>query len=391
MLRLHLLWWLSYLLWATSSCSPSATPIVPVSPYPAQSPVPLPSPSAATGAIQRLPVTIRGGVLPAPDGSLLVGWDVENGAGRPTVALYDLEGHVHGRYESSNAHRLSAVWLPDSSGFFIWDMVIDQTTKPGPVMVMERNGKVHSTGLEGINPAISPDRVWVAGTHLGQVPSENAVQVVSYSGGAVRALAESETALFLGWEGDQIVYFNKGGIYAVPVTGGSTTRLVSLRPEDDVTQPPGGPINSPDGQVLIVLLNRAPYVLARGKLRSLTDVAANVFPLPAVASQPGLWTGPHEALGLLPQSELVILDLLSGTVESHTGLYGIDMADAVSWPWLTWRAGTVIHATNFETKIGLNLGEEPVAGGIFSIGEGKFLLHGDGETYLINPSLAAGR
>ncbi|MDE3088789.1 MAG: hypothetical protein KGJ80_05335 [Chloroflexota bacterium] len=318
-----------------------------------------------------------------------MGWDVENGVERPTVALYDLEGHGRGQYESPNGLRLSALWLPDSSGFFIWNVVLDQASKPGPVVVMERNGKVHSTGLEGIDPAISPNRAWVAATHLGQASSRNAVQVVSYSGGAARTVVEGENVLFLGWEGDQIVYFAKGGIYAIPVVGGSATRFVSLRPEDDVTQPPVGPISSPDSQVLIVFLNQTPFVLARGKLRSLMEAEAGAFPLPAVASQLGLWTGPHEALGLLPpQSELVILDLLTGAVERHTGLYGIDMADAVSWPWLTWRAGTLIHITSLETKIDLNLGEEPVAGGIFPLGEGRFLLHGNGETYLMNPSLA---
>ncbi len=375
----------------TACSTPSAANATPT-PIPAAArqatPTPEPTAPAAPRAIQRLPVAITGGVLPAPDGSLLVGWTVEGGVERPTVALYDLEGHVLGRYNSTNGLLLNALWLADSSAFLIWNQILDSSSKPGPIVVMDREGKIHSTGLAGINPVLSPDGVWLAATRLGVASDKNAVEIVSYAGGAVQTVIQGEDLSFLGWQGDQIVYFARGGIFAIPVRGGSATQLISLQPEDEITQPPDGPTSSPDGQVLIVLLNHQPSVLARGKLRSLAAGEPGVATLPAVASRPGLWAGPHESLGVSSQGELLIIDMLSGAVERRTGLGGVERADAVSWPWLAWRADTVLHATNLETKVNLNLGEEPVEGGIFPLGKGQFLLHGNGESYLIAPSLA---
>lgn len=355
------------ILWSTTACETPPNP-----------PTPVPSPTAVQRGFQRLAIPVAGGLLPSPDGTLLAGLDLP----ARMLTLYDLTGQVRGQYKSPGGVPLNMRWLSDSSGLFVWN----DTPKPGPLPIVDRQGKGLATGLEGSAPALSPDGAWVAANRLGSPPEQNAVEVIPRSGGAVRTLVQGSGVQFLGWQGDHVISFAPGGIYVIPAMGGESKLLTSVSAGEELLPPPLGPASSPDGQVLVLSTGRQVYL-------TLIGTQLRPYPPVSVPGTPVFWTGPHQALGLSPQNELLLLDMVSGTVERHTGAYAPGGVEAVSGTWVAWitevtSEESTLHLTNFQTRVALDLGKPPVSGLIYSLGKGRFVLHGEGKTYIIDPSLA---
>lgn len=355
------------ILWSTTACETPPNP-----------PTPVPSPTAVQRGFQRLAIPVAGGLQPSPDGTLLAGLDLH----AQMLTLYDLTGHVRGQYKSPGGAPLNMRWLPDSSGLFVWK----NDSIPGPLSIVDRRGKVLATGLEGSASALSPDGAWVAAKRSGSTPEQNAVEVIPRNGGAVRTLVRGSGVQFLGWQGDQIISFAPGGIYAIPAIGGESKLLTSVPAGEELLPSPFGPASSPDGQVLVLSTVRQIY---------LTFVGTQLRPYPPVSvpGTPVFWTGPHQALARSPQNELLLLDMLSDTVERHTRAYAPGEIEAVSETWVAWITEvtgeeSTLHLTNFQTRVDLDLGKLLVSGLVYSLGKGRFMLHGEGKTYIIDPSLA---
>lgn len=323
----------------------------------------------AEAGLQRLSIIARGRLLPSPDGSLIAVEDQEEGI----FTLYDLAGDVQGRFEVSQ-RPMFLRWAHDSSALFLW------MSDRGPLTVVERDGTTVDTGLQGIDTALGPDGTWLTGVRFGI--DQDALEVVPRKGGNVRTLVTAKGLRLLGWQGEDIVYFADGGVFAVPAQGGSA-KLLAPAPAGVGFQPlpPPAQTTSPDGKVLVLFTTRNLWTLAGTQLRPVPPEALLSVMIDA-------WTGAHSALGRSPDNDILILDMVSGAVERQTGIRVDGSIEAVSGSWLAWRLAENYNSfrlTNMDTGAQVDLGTSPKAGTIIALGRGRFLLRVQDEVYLMNP------
>ncbi len=293
-------------------------------------------------------------------------------------------------YESPSGSVLCVLWNPDSSGIYIWNLLTDFSTKPQPIMFMDRLGGMHVLGLEGINPERSPDGLWIAATHWG-TKGYDGVWTVPANGGTAQPTVQGDGESFLGWLGKDILYFSPGGIYSVSPSGGPHMLITPLAGGEEVNLIPD-PVYSPDGKVTLVLdSNHQEFVLAEGRLNSFENGPFGMIDMAYNNS----WTGPHATLGFSSsngEGEVLQVDLVNGAVDLQTGITLTDaLTKAASWPWLAWApiaSFQQIHFTNLENKTVFDLGASgPDIRFVFPYPDGRFLLVSMvGKVYLVNPS-----
>jgi len=354
-------------------------------PTPTLAPTITPTPRGIT----RLSVAIAGAALPSPDGTMLAGADLHP----VTVTIYTLQGKVLAQDTAPPNDVLAYRWLPDSSGLLVWPL--ETYGQPGALSILLPQGSVQSTGLPALNATSSPDGTWIASeAYYGDPSLPSSVDVAPRHGGAVRTLTTGVGVGLLGWQGNTVIYAANGNIYASSPSGGAARLLVS---EGGVAWGPTegvGPIMSPDGQVLILFERHQGFARL---------VGAQVLPLPpeTVDVQPIIWTGPHQAIGLsgsndaTVEAEVLIVDMVSGAVVQDTGAKAPVSTQALSGEWVgAWAQAAfgqpqTLHFTNLITKREVDLGPAPNGGGgFYSLGQGRFFLHGGGESYLLDPAAA---
>jgi hypothetical protein len=310
--------------------------------------------------------------------------------------MFNLQGQLLGRYDSANGMSLQAESLPDSSGFFVWNEPTGLETKPGPIVLMDQGGQVHSMGMDGINPERSPDGKWIAASIWGDPSGYDGVELISTSGGSVRQVVRQVGGRFLGWSGNYIIFFAPGGIYSIPGGGGTTLLLIPFSPDESVDLLPN-PIYSPDGQMTIVMdAYHKEFTLALDHPR--LNSAANL-PIGSIdMAYNQSWTGPHETVGFSSpngEAEVLLVDMATGKIDRHTGIVlNLDQIHpwAVSSNWLAWLStatGQQIHFTNIQDGTSLDLGKDaPDIRYVFSIGlDGRFFLYDvTGNAYVISPN-----
>lgn len=377
---------------ATTGCDSMPT-------APSRTPTPRITPTPTRPGITRLPVSIAGAALPSPDGTMLAGADPHP----ITVTIYTLQGKALAHADAPPNEVLGYSWLPDSSRLLIWPE--DPNGPPGPISLLSPDGAVQSTGLQAIEAAPSPDGTWIASQRLFTSQSApSSVEVVPRQGGAVHVLASGIGVRFLGWLGADVIYAANGNIYAISPSGDAVHLLVSdggvaWRPPDGV-----GPMMSPDGQVLFLFERHHGLALLVGS-QILPLPQQITFPQPC-CGEPLPWAGPHQLLGFRATGEIyadveydmVIVDMVSGAVVRETGAKAPASIQALSGEWVgAWASvphattGTpdTLHFTNLRTKREVDLGPPPNGGGgFYSLGQGKFFLHGGGESYLLDPAAA---
>lgn len=365
----------------------TACEITPTARIPTPTPTPTISPTPAQPGITRLNLPITGAALPSPDGTMLAGADVRS----RTVTLYTLGGAVLAQFTTPQNAVLNYNWLPDSSGLFVWPLDLSSLA-PGPLSILSPQGSVQSTGVSAFDAALSPDGAWIAATHFSSDSSPSSIEVVPRRGGAVRVLASGMGIGLLGWQGGNVIYAANGNLYAIALSGGAAHLLVSEGGVAWELTVGVGSIMSPDGQVLILFARHQGFARL---------VGAQVLPLPPQIMSPIIWTGPHQALGYIGEgdadveSDVVIVDMVSGTVVQDTGAKAPAPVQALSGEWVgAWAQAAfgqpvTLHFTNLTTKREVDLGPAPNGGGgFYSLGQGRFFLHGNGESYLLDPAAA---
>lgn len=254
------------------------------------------------------------------------------------------------------------------------------------MVIIERNGKVNPTSLQGVDPALSPDGAWIVAGKVAQEFDQGMLQIAPRSGGPAHALSTTPGSRLIGWLGGRVVYSVKDTLYSVS-TSGTDARLLTRGPSGSTLMEVGdSPIMSPDGQVLFVWVFKGPVLLLNGD--QLHD------PPPDVLTPVGLyWSGPHEYLALTQANELVGVDGVTGQIDRHTGITFPQAGQAISYPWVAWidrnlaqpETGQPLHALNLQTGADVLLGPMPIEGKIVSLGMGgHFLLLSEGQVYSVS-------
>lgn len=350
---------------ARSSPTPTDTPLATYTMAPTSTP-------QAGLAVLPLPMTTIP-LVPSPDGSLIAVIDTS----QSSVTLYDTQGRAHGSYAMPAGTQPVAAWVSDSSGLLVWATYVT-TNASGPLVLLDRQGHVVASGLNGANPAVSPDGNWIAYTHVPDNDSVGIVEVAPHNGGTARILAQN--AIFLGWLNGRVAYFSQGNIYTTIPGGGGAALLAAAPGGDELRPPPSGPASSPDGQALVVMgSHSAPYVVSNALVGK---------PLPdALIFDPMSWAGSHAVLA--GSNDVLIVDIITGAVVRDTGISIPGDIRTVSGDWILWTdTANAIHVVNFQTKAAHDTGPEPVQGSFLPLGSGRFILQGQGQAYIIDPSLA---
>jgi hypothetical protein len=345
------------------------------------------TPTPTQPGITRLSAALAAVETPSPDGTMLAGADSHPVA----VTIYTVQGKILARVTAPPNNVFFYRWLPDSSGLLIWSD--DPSGTSGPISILSPQGSIQSTGLPSLYATPSPDISWIASEVYNGSPSlPSAVEVAPRHGGAVRTLVSGVGVTLLGWQGANVVYSANGAIYAISQSEGTAHLLVS---EGGVAWGPPdglGPTISPDGQVLFLFERHQGFARL---------VGAQVLKLPSpILELPIIWAGPHQAIGVsgsndvTVEGEVMIVDMVSGAVVQDTGTKAPVDIQALSGDWLgAWAQAAsgqpeTLHFTNLSTKREVDLGPPPTGGGFYSLGQGRFFLNGNGESYLLDPAAA---
>ena len=325
-----------------------------------------------------LPIPLTTHLFPSPDGTLLAA------EYSPGIKLYTLTGQEQGSpYTGGAGVDGSWSWFPDSSGLFL-------SQSHSPLLIMDRQGQVHSTGLVDIfAPELSQDGQWIGGTAYTSNFSIIGAEIAPRSGGPARMLAKGGT--FLGWQSNRAIYSTGGfgsQLYAQDPTGGTPLFLYQLSPTVGVATP-RGVVNSPDGQILFLEFTKPqqPLMLVGNHLLQVPE------------ETPLLWVGGHDIITVTshatdPSGDWVIQDVATGAVVKDTGLSPSVIGGilAVSGNWLVTSTSADVDPqdllpldlVNFVTKIilsnavGLDPNETLESDGVQPIvvplgNQGKFL------------------
>jgi hypothetical protein len=240
------------------------------------------------------------------------------------------------------------------------------------MLIMDRQGTLHATGLNIIYPELSQDGRWIGGTAETRSGAISGAVIAPRSGGAERVLAPGGE--FLGWQNNRAVYTNGGygsQLYALDPNTSAPILLGKLT-SDESPELPRGEINSPDGQVLSLQLGRSePMMLVGNQLLPLRNF--------------GPWVGlTHDVMVIAPESDgsysdYVIEDGPTGKVVRDTGVSSFYTGGvmAISGDWMvTSNGGTgqflQLSLVNFDTKVSYTI--DPTLSDIVPLGNsGEFL------------------
>jgi hypothetical protein len=356
---------------ATAAYISSSSRNTPRTAFPAPTTIPL------HVGIQKLAIVANGALSPSPNGTMVA--DLTSKA----LKLFSLNGQSLATYTSSTGPYLNAVWLPDSSGLFVWRSP-SNVKDAGAIAIMDTHGHLSPTGLVGIDPASSSDGKWLAATEPGAAAAANSVAVVPRTGGQPRIIASAAT--FLGWQAGRIIYYSPvdSSLYTANPADGTSVFLThadvgELRP------PSEGPATSPDGKVLVV------HADSGDRTMLLTGASLLPYPAAAIAADPLLWVGPHAILGATSDDDMLIVDVITGQVTRDTRIVIDGNIEVISTNWVAWTDiatdPETLHLTNLLTGKDVNLGELPVPGPLLICGSGRFLLYGAEASYLIDSAL----
>jgi hypothetical protein len=346
-----------FLAWAVAACassSPNATSTA--TPFVLQ---PTPTPEQVTNV---LPIPATTQLSPSPDGTLLVA--VYSSTSSLTIRLYTLTGtEVGSPYALPLGGGKTWSWLPDSSGLFI-------SRSGAQLLILDRQGRVQSTGLTISSPQLSQDMQWIGGTALSSDGSITGAEIAPRHGGTARLLAPS--GVFLGWQNNRAIYTTGGygsKLYAQSPGGGAPVFLTQLTGAE-TPELPQGEVSSPDGQVLGLQL---------GKAQSMILVGNQLRPGPAAPD----WIGQHDIMvsTLSPnntQAEFALQDLVTGQVVHDTAVSAyMTSILAISGAWMITtnnETGQLLQLTlvNYMTNSSIDI--NPSLGSIVPVGnQGKFL------------------
>src|SRR5215469_5919654 len=250
-------------------------------------------------AIEQLSIPSTKYLYPSPDGTLLLAqYDT-------TIKLYTLGGQEVGSSYTGGGD----VWslLTDSSGVFI-------SQSSGPLLIMDRQGQIHSTGLDVSYPQLSQNGQWIGGTAIDGNGNVIGAEIVARSGASARVLAKG--GIFLGWQSSRAIYSSGGygsALYALVPDGGAPLFLAQLSSDETPEEPIQPAINSPDGELLFLQRGKDQY-------RMLVGNQLHQAPL-----GPLYWVGPHDILTSTPlpsgpSGDYVVEDLATGKVVSDTSM-----------------------------------------------------------------------
>jgi hypothetical protein len=317
---------------------------------------------------EQVPIPPTTQLYPSPDGTLLVGVYGSVTTHR-VIKLYNLAGELQGQpYVLPTGFDADMGWLGDSSAF--WFSASDTTTgSVHTLALMDRQGRVYSTGVDMTYPLLSQDGHWLGGISI--LPTQS-VEIAPRSGGPAQVLAQG--GVFLGWQNNRAVYATGTqvrDVYMLDPTGGTPQFLTQVT--TDFENPPfvTQDDSSPDGQALVLYLSRSiTRVLVGNELLMLPRNAAAL---------PLLWTGPHDIVAQV-QQDLVIVDIITGKVLSDTG--ASNMAPmAVSGRWMIANSGYVgqpweLNLVNIVTHASYDIGPDPGDGPVLPLGnQGRFLVN----------------
>ncbi len=310
----------------SAHATPTATPFV------------IASTATPTQVTQQLDIPPTKYLYPSPDGTLLVAeYDSTRNS---TLNLYNLAGQEQGAPYSLAAGEWvgdsGISWFNDSSG-----LLIPQSS--GPLLIMDRQGNVHSTGLTFSYPQVSQDGRWIGGTGTYQ-NKDSIAEIAPRAGGPVRVLAQE--GMVVGWQNNRAIYctgsFGENGtggyLYAFAPNTGASQQLAQISSDKgpELTALQLAADSSPDGQVLILQL---------GKMQSMMLVGNHLLPCP---SPPVLWVGQHDTIAVAASAntgikDYVIEDIITGKVVRDTGvpanLPPVLLITAVSGNWLVTTDG----------------------------------------------------
>jgi hypothetical protein len=366
---------------ALVACAPSGA--VTGAASPSASAIATPSPSAAATATAHLyrEVTALGDFMRlSPDGQTVVSLVQGPKGVTPYYVFQRLDGTVIGRLDNLTAMS-SPEWLPDSSAVFI-SLAAGQ--RAGPLGVLSPDGRLLETGLDDANPALSPDRKWIAaerqeGCCAGIRIHE--IQIASRAGGPKRTLVMStdpapQPVSLLGWTPAGAVLYRDGRyIRSVSLDGRMAELAVFPTERSSMT----ASAVSPDGRVILgcVADPLAFWVITGGAVADLSAEPAWPLRVPW-CSRPDevIWLGAHELPVHDASGQLRALDPTTGATRSVTLPVGSRLISASGDELLVSVDGDlhlVSASTGVDRPVGLRLGSDasvrPLDGGRFFIGQ----------------------
>lgn len=369
------------LVWLVAACGLSPTSSVATA---TQTPFVL-RPTATPPVVTRqVPIPPTAQLTPSPDGTLLAAV-YGNALTHATIRLYNLSAALQGeQYVLPAGVDATVGWLGDSSA--LWIFQSGGTFAALPLLLMDRQGHVHSIGFIMTTPQLSPDGRWIGGTALTSSGLAIGAEIAPRNGGPVRMLALGGG--FIGWQDGRAIY----------VTSSPSSRLYALNPDG------GAPLllsqvaanvrigaygdSSPDDQVLILpILGAEDRLLVGNQLRP--------FLL-----NPGLafWAGPHDFLtgGNPGEPDLEIEDIITGEVVSDTGASVLEMMPlAISGNWMIANSSSSpgptleLNLINIVTQASYDLGPKQVRTFVQPLGDqGRFVVNPSvGDVYIIESTL----
>jgi hypothetical protein len=327
------------------------------------------TPKPSTGHITPFIIDAPNALEPSPDGRLLLAQNLSDNS----LTLFTRLGKVLGKYQAPAPPLLMFRWLHDSTGVAVW-----AADGSAPLQTLNQDGKVKPCAIAAQNASESPDGKLIASTRAASAAGPSRIELGSRDGRLLRVLATGPDLRLLGWLGAQIVYVDRQNIYTISPAGGAPRSFAPVPYlYSDLREPASGPSPSPDGTVLIISNAKEEYA-------ELVSNQLFALPLPVVhSSAPVIWIGPHAALGFGSPGALETVDMVTGRVQARAHIDPNASIQAVSGQFVAWTLNQGIYLTNLTSGQTVFAGMMPVSGLISPLGDGSFLLHGEGRSFII--------
>lgn len=329
------------------------------------------APTPAPALIVRFPISVPNVLVPSPDGRLLVGQDIT----AHTLTMFTRSGRVVGTYKSTPGTVPLFRWLEDSSGVFVWT---ELTGGSVPLQIFNADATIETSDLAAGNPSESSDGRLLAAERRNAAGAATRIEAAGRDGRLLRVVATGNQVRLLGWMQSAIIYVNGQAVYSVSLNNGSPLLITALPyGYEDLRQPSSGPSSSPDGTVLIASTAKEEYLQLIGKrLQGLPPSVVHT-------SDPVIWIGPRVVLSLTDSGELEVVDVSTGASQVRAHINPNASVQAVSGRLVAWTADQRVYITNLDTGKTVFAGQMPVAGLIYSLADGTFLLHGGGQSFIV--------
>jgi hypothetical protein len=309
---------------------------------------------------------------PSPDGRELAEIDRQAGA----LTFFDLAGtQVRKRTVVADTNTRFFRWLPTSTGVMAWN--VDASGTPGDLSIVTVEGAVVHTGLQASNMGASSDGRYIAADRLDQNQQPSGVQLYSVSPPLLKDIRMGSGIHLFGWSGELVIYADQSYIYAATVDI-AIHRLTDLNTGFAVDVPENGPASSPDGAAVMLRKDHTGYVAL---------VGSSILALPpetVFGSHTVFWLGPHLALGLTSNGQVIGIDVTNGSSSPAQGRIN-GYVQAVSGQWVAWTDGSTIHLTNLFDGHDINTSQSSIPGRVDALTPQRFILHGTGGIYILDP------